>query len=448
MKRFIRRLLRSIRKRMPGCRTGYYGTAISRKTDLPLWAIDELKELSVIEPDLYPSQEFLERYSLYETPVQTAPGEVYGDCLQTIGSLQPDIIVLVPWLMRGGADLGALHHVRATMSLGKTVLVIATLAADSPWKDRIPEGVCFLELGLIGKALSEEHRLLVLARLVLQSPAAVVHIINSQLGWEMVKRYGKALVTSEKKLFASVYCDDVDRHNVRWSYPRFYFPSCYHFLNGIICDSVWYPLSLQRQFGVSSSKISTVYFPAVVLSGKTYRSANVPRIMWAGRLTLQKRPDLLIAVARMLPDVAFDVWGYAYGRDGKKYRQELEKLPNVQLCGSYDSFESLTTQQSYALLLYTSAWDGLPNVLLEAVACGLPVVASAVCGIPEFISEATGYPVVDWENPQAYVDAIGEALGDPKGRRERWERAFELLGERHCMDRFIAEMQLLDGYFN
>ncbi len=448
VKRFFRKLLRSIRKRLTAYGVFSKHTKTLKKHFFPAWVVDELTELSAIEPDLFPSSEFLERYTVYHAPQETAPGLVYGECLRRIGSLQPDIILLVPWLMRGGADLGALHHARAAVFQGKTPLLIATLNADSPWKERVPSEACFLEFGIIGKDLSDDQRLLVLARLVMQSSASVVHIINSQLGWEMVKRYGKALKTLDKRLFASVYCDDVDSYNVRWSYPRFYFPSCYGYLTGLICDSVWYPQSLKRQFGINTDKIKTIYFPTDVPSGITCRSAGISRVLWAGRLTLQKRPDILVAIARQMPQVSFDVYGYVYDSDGRKYRQELERLPNVQLCGSYESFDDLIRDRQYALFLYTSAWDGLPNVLLEAIACGLPVVASAVCGIPELINEDTGYPVSDWENPLAYVERIQCALSDAEARHARWERAIALIRQRHTADHFRENLLDINGYFS
>ena len=58
-----------------------------------------------------------------------------------------------------------------------------------------------------------------------------------------------------------------------------------------------------------------------------YRSGSGRRVLWAGRLTIQKRPDLLIGAARALPDVAFDVYGYAYNHHDKKYEKELAGFP-------------------------------------------------------------------------------------------------------------------------
>jgi glycosyltransferase involved in cell wall biosynthesis len=249
-----------------------------------------------------------------------------------------------------------------------------------------------------------------------------------------------------KTIFASAFCDDYDKNNVRWSYPRFYLTDCWHYLEGILCDSAFYPGELKRQFGISMEKVHTLYFPTEIAAEPRYRSQSSQRILWAGRLTLQKRPDLLIGAARALPDVFFDVYGYAYNHHDKKYEKELSKLPNVRLCGSYDSFGALISANDYALYFYTSEWDGLPNVLLEAVAHGLPVVASAVCGIPELINEETGYPVSETANLSAYVARIKEALANDSERRRRWENAFDLLQSRHSATIFLQRLYTIDRY--
>ena len=441
-KRFLSKLARSIKKRVIKPKK-----KLEKRVSLPQWAIDELRNIATIEPDLFPTDGFLNKFKSYTPPLETLPGEVYAACHACIGDYYPDIIIVVPWLVRGGADLGVLHHVHAALEAGKKILVIATLDAESPWKERLPEQVRFIELGKSGRNLSEQQRLTVLARLVLQSSARVLHIINSQLGWEMIKKYGKCLLAAEKTMFASVYCDDYDQNNVRWSYPRFYLTDCWHYLEALFCDSLFYPDELKRQFGISTKKVHTLYFPTDIAHPQQYRSASTQRVLWAGRLTSQKRPDLLIGVAKALPDVLFDVYGYCYNHHDKHYEQALAQLPNVQLRGTYDSFDDLTNSSDYALFFYTSAWDGLPNVLLEAVAHGLPVVASAVCGTPEFINENTGYPVSDATNPTAYASRIKEALDNEEERRRRWENAINLLQSRHSSTLFLQSLNAIDGYF-
>jgi len=444
--KFFKRLRKSIKKRTSG-RT-QIPELKSSNAILPEWAIAELRELADIEPSLYPDKEFLKQYYQYCIPPATAPGIVYADCLTDVDISRPYLVFLVPWLIRGGADLGILHHVDAAIAAGKNVLVIATLEGDSIWKHRLPPEAQFLEFGKRSHKLSHEEKLAVLIRILLQSTARSIHIINSELGWQMLQSYGKALIDEQRKIYASVYCDDYDHNNVRWSYPSFFMVECYQYLSGIICDSAWYPKDLQRQFGVADDAMHTVYFPTKVPKKATYRSSPSKKVLWAGRLTKQKRPDLLIETAKILQNVSFKVYGYTSSEQEKNYIKELKKLPNVELHGHYDSFESLIASNDISLFFYTSAWDGLPNVLLEAVAHGLPVVATAVCGVPEFIHEETGYPVFDISTPEAYATRIREALQNDDERQRKWLQAKKLLEIRHSQQAFRENMQRIEGYFH
>lgn len=443
--RFFRKLGRSIRKRIVWHKKPVFSAPAH--AIMPDWAAEELRHIADIEPALYPSKKFLKQFHHYQHPPVSEPGKLYARILQETNIAVTDMIILVPWLIRGGADLGVLHHINAALAAGYNVLVIATRNSESTWKHRIPSEVQFLEFGKFAAKLSEEHQLTVLVRLLLQSSAKTIHIINSHLGWLMLRHYGKPFVTENRKIYASAYCDDYNRHNVRWSYPCHFVADCYQYLSGIICDSAWYPEDLKRQFGIAAQKIHTVYFPARLPDPPVYRSFSENRILWAGRLTRQKRPDLLIETAKSLPHVTFCVYGYTYNKRDKKYEQELRKLNNVELHGPYDSFESLVKENRFTLFFYTSAWDGLPNVLLEAVAYGLPVVASAVCGVPEFISEDTGYPVFETQEVSAYTERISEALNNSEERHERWKNALDLLQSRHSQTHFLQSLQSINGYF-
>lgn len=412
---------------------------------LPDWALADLRELAEIEPSLYPNEVYVASFQRYELPMRLAAGELYAKCFPVARDLHPDVIILVPWLKHGGADQGVLHHTEAAVKAGKAVLVIATLDADSPWAGRLPRGAVFLPFGEMARSLPSEEQMAVLTRILIQSSAKTIHLINSPLGWDVLRHHGKSLRTLGKRIFASVFCDDFDQYGVRWSYADLYFPSCLPWLDGIFCDTEAYPGELKKRFGISADKLHTLYFPHALDAQPRYRAGAGRTVLWAGRFSRQKRVDLLLEIAQAMPDVQFDVHGCGNSEEERDLADRLTKLGNVTVHGPFRSLDHLTEDGKYAAFLYTSAWDGLPIVLLDATAAGLPIVASSVGGVGEFITPETGAPV-EQNDVQGYVHGLNSFIEDPKKSRTCWERAEELLRSRHTSEQFRSAIAAIPGY--
>jgi glycosyltransferase involved in cell wall biosynthesis len=70
------------------------------------------------------------------------------------------------------------------------------------------------------------------------------------------------------------------------------------------------------------------------------------------------------------------------------------------------------------LVVLPSHTEGSPNTLLEAMAAGVPIVATSVGGVPEIVTDGREALLVEKNNPSALARAIHRALGDPELRRQ------------------------------
>ena len=150
----------------------------------------------------------------------------------------------------------------------------------------------------------------------------------------------------------------------------------------------------------------------------------------AGRLETVKGFDLLIRAARHLdPDIRVVIWGEGSQRPAlQALIDDFGLGQRVTLAGSANAMEKVYPAMD--LFCLPSRHEGLPLALLEAQACGVPVVAHDVGGVREGVCPATGRLVPfddsrdnsDGSDRQAekLADAIGASLanparGDPRG---------------------------------
>jgi len=105
-----------------------------------------------------------------------------------------------------------------------------------------------------------------------------------------------------------------------------------------------------------------------------------PYIAWVGNLRLEKRPDVLVEIAKQLPQYKFVVCGAVLDHRsrpgyGQSISQTLSTMPKVDYRGAVPPHEALDIIASASLFLSTSEQEGFPNTMLEAWCVGVPVVS-------------------------------------------------------------------------
>ena len=118
-------------------------------------------------------------------------------------------------------------------------------------------------------------------------------------------------------------------------------------------------------------------------------------------------------------------------------KHELET--SVWLLGEKGDISSWLS--AFDIYCLPSLWEGLPNSLLEAMALGLPVVASNVDGVPEAVTSGKDGVLLAPNDPLALARALRSLTGDENKRSALGAAAKAAISERFTLSRMIAEYE-------
>lgn len=213
-----------------------------------------------------------------------------------------------------------------------------------------------------------------------------------------------------------------ENQNVRlwgWLYRTFYKRA-----DKVVCLSDSMVSDLVENFGIPREKLVRIYNPVdtekvreIAEIGGNPFSGTGPHIVAAGRVCKQKGFDILIsampAVLERFPDAQLVILGEGpLEAELKQQAQNLGLHEKVVFLG-FQANPWRYLKHAGAFIL-PSRYEGLPNVLLEALAVGTPVVVSDCPGGIREIRESVGnMAVVPPENPGALAEAIIAVCGSP-----------------------------------
>jgi glycosyltransferase involved in cell wall biosynthesis len=136
-------------------------------------------------------------------------------------------------------------------------------------------------------------------------------------------------------------------------------------------------------------------------------------LAFAGRLGPQKAVGVLLAALSDLPDVALVVAGDGPERSALERRAgELALEGRVRFLGSVPRGTVLRLFRAADVSVLPSAWENFPHTVVEALAVGCPVIATAVGGVPEVVRDGVNGLLVPPNDPGALRAALARFLGD------------------------------------
>jgi len=362
--------------------------------------------------------------------------------------IAPRRILLMHGFVVGGVERVAAHaaHAVAMHRGGEDLLILATDQASTDTLEWFAGTGTTLALPTLEPdPFSLEERALLVAQLIRFWRPRAVFNLHSAAGWRALERFGTQL-THSTAWSAGLFCRDRLPNGRPVSHADRYLRSTLPHLERVICDHRGFLDQLIRDFALPAracARMTVLYQP---LSCPAHAARPLgKRVLWSGRLCAQKRPDLLVQVAALRPDLAIDVYGPSVSQE-QWSAWGLDQYPTIQYCGSYRSFDELPLQR-YGVFLLTSDYEGLPNVLLEAGAAGLPIVAMAVGGVPELITSRTGWPVPPQAGALGLAEALDQVFSSSKAAEQRIQACRKLLQTRHAPQRFWQAAQRASTFF-
>jgi len=168
-------------------------------------------------------------------------------------------------------------------------------------------------------------------------------------------------------------------------------------------------------------------------------------VLYSGRLGFGKGLFDLIKCAEKLcaaqPDLKFILAG-----DGP-LRARLEEdasalglQKNIIFLGRVDEDRLVPLYQNATVFVLPSHYEGLPTVLLEAMACGVPPVATAISGNSEVISSRVNGILVPTKDPDMLAAGISDLLSDENLREEMGDAARRTIEESYTLERVCQNL--------
>jgi glycosyltransferase involved in cell wall biosynthesis len=362
---------------------------------------------------------------------------------------QKRIAFFIPNLAGGGAERVAVNLLQG-MAKRDVPLDLILASAEGPYLKQVPEQVRLVNLGVgrvmkavlpLARYLKENRPIALLSHMNHTNVSAILAREWAGTKTRLVLVEHNTLSVDRSKLFRSKFVPPF----MKLLYPR---------ADVIVGVSQGVAEDLEQQMGFEPGKIRVIYNPVVdnellakakaPLDHPWFKPGNPPVFLAVGRLTEQKDFLNLIkafALLRKQKPARLIILGEGECRSELEAAIEtLEVSEDVSLPGF--------VQNPYAYMSHANAFvlssrhEGLPTVLIEAMACGCPVVATDCPSGPKEILESGKYgALVAIENPVALADAMLKILESPVSRDVLVER-----GMYFSIDRAVSEYLELMQY--
>ena len=204
-----------------------------------------------------------------------------------------------------------------------------------------------------------------------------------------------------------------------------------------------------QQIGTIANGVDTDFFVPATNRASARLALGVPVnarvIIVVARLAPEKDLGTLLhafsIVQHQLPSAA--LWIVGDGPEKERLTalsHELSCADQIRFWGARSDVRNLL--QAADVFALTSLSEGLSIALIEAAACGLPIIATNVGGNPQIVNAPAGGQLVEPRNPEAFATALLAVLNDTPCRQ-----AMAIAARQHAIDGFSLD-RMMNGYIS
>lgn len=335
------------------------------------------------------------------------------------------ILYIAPWVDLGGSDKGTIDWFKNLNRDRWAPSLITTQPSANRWLHHLEpyaEEVWDLPDLIPGGAFPE-----FILGFIESRGVRIVHIMNSRLAFDLLP--DMACLTEPPVVVVQLHAEEPNRTG----YVRYVTRRYGNLVNAFSVTS--------RQLGetvasyeIAPSRIEVIHsgvdgeheFDPGRVEPLELDRRGVSRVLWPGRLVEQKDPMLALDVAARVrergAEFVLDMVGD--GHLGDVVRDRAEQLGVGDVVNWHPPSQEMARWYRGAdLMLMTSAYEGVPYVIYESLAMGVPVVAPALPGNVELMDDDSGVLVEPRDDADRYADAVVSLLDDDRRRRAMGERS-------------------------
>ncbi len=275
----------------------------------------------------------------------------------------------------------------------------------------------------------------------------VVHIFfgipDGPIGWALKRVYRLPYLISLRG--ADVPSDEVKRFSKHYKLLRPFIRWLWSDANAIVAVS-----NGLREYAFETAPdlpievISNAIELSVFIPPRQRQPNGLVRLLFVGRFNAFKNVEMLLETVGRLKEVGVDNFELQLVGEGER-RSNLERLvvekgltKQVQFLGWVDRKALVELYRQADLFVTATTWEGMPNTVLEAMACGLAVVGTRASGLAELVRDGVNGYLVDINDVATLADRLADLIDNPY-ERQRMGKESRKIAEREFAWEYITE---------